>query len=68
MAQEATKTEYAIAVLGLAYIAAFTAAEQLEELGSFTYRRVRRVFGEEAAADTRTARTRPRSTDPKLRA
>lgn len=68
MAQEATKTEYAIALLGLAYIGAFTAAEQVAELGGYTYHQVRKVFGDAPGEDAHTARTRTRTTDPKLRA
>jgi hypothetical protein len=45
MANEATKTEYAIALAGLAYIAAFTIAEQLANLGEHTYRQVRDALG-----------------------
>ncbi len=67
MAQEATKTEYAIAFLGLAYIGAFTVAEQLAELGEYTYRQARRALGQPAGEDIRPTRPRPRRTDPKLR-
>jgi hypothetical protein len=44
MPQEATKTEYAIAIAGLLYITAFTAAEQMAELGGFAYRSVRHLL------------------------
>jgi hypothetical protein len=60
MAQEATKTEYAIAILGLAYITAFTAAEQLAGLGAYAYRQVAHVFGEPADADPRATRSKPK--------
>jgi hypothetical protein len=51
MANEATKTEYAIALAGLAYIAAFTIAEQLAGLGEHTYRQVRDALGVSAGHD-----------------
>jgi hypothetical protein len=61
MPQEATKTEYAIAIAGLMYITAFTAAEQMVELGEFAYRRVRNVLGEPAAEEARAPRPRKQS-------
>lgn len=51
MPQEATKTEYAIAIAGLVYITAFTTAEQMAELGKHAYRRVGSLLGESADAD-----------------
>jgi hypothetical protein len=56
MSQEATKSEYAIALIGLFYIGAFTAAEQAAELGTFAYRRLRRALGEPAESNPRTIR------------
>jgi hypothetical protein len=56
MSQEATKSEYAIALIGLVYIGAFTAAEQAAELGSFAYRRLRQALGEPAEDNPRTIR------------
>jgi hypothetical protein len=56
MPQEATKTEYAIAIAGLLYITAFTAAEQMVELGEFAYRRVRNVLAEPEPEEPRAPR------------
>jgi hypothetical protein len=63
MSQEATKSEYAIAVAGLLYITAFTAAEQLAELGGFAYRRLQQLLGDAPEADARPPRATKKSTN-----
>ena len=62
MPQQATKTEYAIAIAGLVYIGAFTAAEQMAALGESAYRRVRGVLGE-PDEDARAIRPTAQSTE-----
>jgi len=63
MPQHATKTESAIAIAGLVYIGAFTAAEQMASLGESAYRRVRGVIGEPAEDDVRAIRPSSQSTE-----